>query len=79
VKVTLEYVMLVRRTIWRCAKPCSRICRHRDELPGLHPAVCPSCHGEMNLVDLYYLPRAETHVVHIREQGVVMEDERGML
>lgn len=76
-KITLEYTVLIKRTIWRCAMPCSRICRHRDELPGLLPAVCPTCHGPMKLFDTYWLPREESHTVRycIAGAGEICEGE----
>jgi len=61
--IELEYTVMVRRTIWRCARPCSRVCRHRDERKGLLPAICPTCHGPMKLFDSYVIPRAEVHRV----------------
>lgn len=59
-RVTLEYVVMVKRTAWRCAVPCNRTVRHRDEHKGLLPAVCPICHGPMKLYDTYTVPRDET-------------------
>ena len=54
--ITLEYVILERRTVWQCARPCSRIYRHRREVPGLKDAICPTCHGPMRKIDGYYQP-----------------------
>lgn len=62
VVVRLEYVITVRRTAWRCALPCNRTVRHRDERKGLLPAVCPVCGGSMRLWDTYTVPRSETHI-----------------
>jgi hypothetical protein len=76
VRVTLEYLVIVKRTAWRCQRPCSRIVRHRDEQRGLLPAICPSCGGAMKLFDTYWIPRVEVHNC-ILGQGEVCE-ERGV-
>jgi hypothetical protein len=60
-RVELEYTVMVRRTAWRCALPCNRTVRHRDERKGLLPALCPVCSGPMKLYDTYTVPRNETH------------------
>ena len=73
-RVTLEYVVMVRRTAWRCARPCSRTVRHRDERRGLLPAICPTCHGPMKLWDTYYMPRTEVHEC-IAGHGQICEGE----
>lgn len=69
--VELEYTVTVRRTAWRCAMPCNRTTRHRDERKGLLPAICPVCHGPMKLWDTYTVPRAE---IHILEMGRVRDE-----
>lgn len=28
---SIEYILLVKRSVWQCARPCSRAYRHRDE------------------------------------------------
>ena len=75
-QITLEYVTLVKRTVWRCARPCSRAYRHRDERKGLLPALCPTCGHTMQHIDTYYRPKTEVHTIYA--QGLcVLEDFSG--
>lgn len=68
--ITLEYVTLVRRTVWQCARPCSRAYRHRDERKGLLPAICPTCGHVMRQIDTYWQPKDEAHT--IQYQGLIV-------
>ncbi len=71
--ITLEYVVLVKCTVWQCARPCSRAYRHREELKGLLPAICPTCDHVMRQVDTYYQPKTEAHRIY--DHGLlVLED-----
>jgi hypothetical protein len=68
--ITLEYVVLVKRAVWQCARPCSRAYRHRDERNGLLPAICPTCGHVMRHVDTYYQPKTEAHRIY--DQGLLV-------
>jgi hypothetical protein len=75
VRDSIEYVILVKRTVWQCARPCSRAYRHRDERNGQMPAICPTCGHAMQLIDTYFQPRTEVHRIH--DQGLfVFENQR---
>ena len=70
--ITLEYVTLVKRTVWQCARPCSRAYRHRDERKGLRTAICPTCGHIMKQVDSYFIERTEAHEVY--GQGLLVSE-----
>ena len=73
--IILEYVILVKRTVWQCARPCSRAYRHRSERKGLLPAICPTCGHSMQLTDTYYQPTTEVH--RYETQLPVLAHQRG--
>jgi hypothetical protein len=72
--ITLEYVVLVKRTVWQCARPCSRAYRHRDERKGLRDAICPTCGHAMRQVDTYYQPKMEVHEIY--DQGLFVSENQ---
>lgn len=73
--IILEYVILVKRTVWQCARPCSRAYRHRNERKGLLPALCPTCGHSMQLIDTYFQPETEVHRIY--DQGLFVLENVG--